>query len=74
MATRKQTHEALAGPTRLKEWRIKNAMTQAALAERIGVSRENFCRIEGGKRHLGLRIASAIERETGIPTRCWVAS
>ena len=36
-------------PTFIKEWRVFRNLTQDRVAERIGVSRENYGRIESGK-------------------------
>lgn len=42
-------------------------LTLAALAKRIGTTKENLSRIETGKQGLSLKMAKALSRETGIP-------
>jgi putative transcriptional regulator len=49
---------------RLKVWRAEEGLTQADLADRIGVARQTINSIEGGKFEpslgLGMRIAAAL--------------
>lgn len=39
----------------LKKYREKKGWSQAKLAEKIGFSTENVCRIENGKRYISLK-------------------
>lgn len=54
--------------TRIKEFRARKDMTQAALAEAVGVRRETIVFLEKGKYNPSLRLAWQVARtlETSI--------
>ncbi|WFN34192.1 helix-turn-helix transcriptional regulator [Methanogenium sp. S4BF] len=54
--------------TRMKEFRARRDMTQAALAEAVGVRRETIVFLEKGKYNPSLRLAWQVARtlETSI--------
>ena len=51
--------------TRIKEYRARCGMTQAALAESVGVRRETIVFLEKGKYNPSLKLAHAISRTLG---------
>lgn len=51
----------------VREHRSRLGLTQAALAQRIGVSRQTVISIEGGDYTPSALLAATIARELGIP-------
>ena len=51
--------------TRIREFRARHDLTQAQLADRLGVRRETVSFIEQGKYNPSLRLAHRIARELG---------
>ncbi|WP_062399279.1 helix-turn-helix transcriptional regulator [Methanogenium cariaci] len=51
--------------TRMKEFRARTNMTQAALAEAVGVRRETIVFLEKGKYNPSLRLAWQVARTLG---------
>jgi putative transcriptional regulator len=51
--------------TRMKEFRARMDMTQAALAEAVGVRRETIVFLEKGKYNPSLRLAWQVARTLG---------
>lgn len=49
--------------------RIKNDLTQAEVAERLGIDQSDVSKIEKGKRPIGKALAKKIEKEFGIDYR-----
>jgi len=51
--------------TRMKEYRARRDMTQADLADAVGVRRETIVFLEGGRYNPSLKLAHAVVRELG---------
>jgi putative transcriptional regulator len=51
--------------TRIKEFRARRAMTQADLAETVGVRRETIVFLEKGKYNPSLKLAHAVAKVLG---------
>ena len=51
--------------TRVKEFRAKRALTQAELADLVGVRRETIVFLEAGKYNPSLRLAHQVAKELG---------
>ncbi|MFC1608062.1 helix-turn-helix transcriptional regulator [Candidatus Latescibacterota bacterium] len=51
--------------TRIREFRARHDLTQAQLADRLGVRRETISFIEQGKYNPSIRLAHRIARELG---------
>lgn len=51
----------------LKVFRIKNGLTQAEMAERIGVSRSTYSDIESGRRKCAVDFLRKIQVEFNVP-------
>lgn len=51
--------------TRIKEFRARRAMTQADLAEAVGVRRETIVFLEKGKYNPSLKLAHAVAQVLG---------
>jgi putative transcriptional regulator len=51
--------------TRIREYRAKENMTQAELAERVGVRRETIVFLEKGTYNPSLRLAHQVARALG---------
>jgi putative transcriptional regulator len=51
--------------TRIKEFRARKDMTQAELAEAVGVRRETIVFLEKGKYNPSLRLAYAVSKALG---------
>lgn len=51
--------------TRIKEFRARRAMTQADLAEAVGVRRETIVFLEKGKYNPSLKLAHAVAQALG---------
>ena len=51
--------------TRIREFRARHDLTQAQLADRLGVRRETVSFVEQGKYNPSLRLAHRIARELG---------
>lgn len=52
--------------TRLKEYRARNNLTQAQLAEKVGVRRETIVFLEKGKYNPSLKLAHDISMILGV--------
>lgn len=46
----------------LKAYREKLNLTQTEFAEEVGIDRESYCKIENGKKSLGLKILKKVFR------------
>lgn len=55
----------------LRTWREQNGVTQAVLADRLGISEKHMSGVETGSRSVSLNVAIRIERETGVPVEAW---
>lgn len=53
----------------LSDWRKKNEVTRAQLAQRVGTSEVSIWRIENDQQTPSLRLAAKLEEETGIPAK-----
>ena len=51
--------------TRIREFRTKRNMTQAELADRVGVRRETIVFLEAGRYNPSLRLAHRVAKELG---------
>ncbi len=51
----------------LKTYRARAKLTQKALADLAGVTRETIARLEGGTRAPSLTLAARLSEKTGIP-------
>lgn len=51
--------------TRIREFRARYQMTQAVLAEAVGVRRETIVFLEAGKYNPSLKLAHAVAKELG---------
>lgn len=51
----------------LKTFRVSQGLTQQGMAERLGMSRSAYMRIETGKAGTSRRFSGAVQREFGIP-------
>ncbi len=51
--------------TRMKEYRARRDMTQADLADAVGVRRETIVFLERGRYNPSLKLAHAVARELG---------
>lgn len=49
---------------KLKGWRERAGLSQAALAAEVGISQEYVCQLEGGKKVPALSVGADIERIT----------
>lgn len=49
----------------MREWRITQGLSQAALAKQLGVSQPTVCALEGDKAILGELAAIQLQRLTG---------
>lgn len=58
--------EAKAIKSRVREFRIKNDLTQEELAGRVGVRRETIVFLEQGKYNPSLKLALKIAEELGV--------
>jgi DNA-binding XRE family transcriptional regulator len=56
-----------AGMTKLAKYLNSTAMTDAALAAKVRCDRSMITKIRAGKATPSLRLAMAINRETGVP-------
>ncbi len=52
-------------PMTLRDWLEKNRVSRADFAKRVGVSDVQITRVINGDRQASLKLALAIERETG---------
>jgi putative transcriptional regulator len=52
--------------TRIKEYRARNNLTQAQLAEKVGVRRETIVFLEKGKYNPSLKLAHDIAQILGV--------
>lgn len=57
----------------IREWREGQSpqITQAVLAEKLGISTPHLSGVENGDRSVSLNVAIRIERETGVPVEAW---
>lgn len=53
--------------TQLETWMTANGVRDAELAEAVGISRSQICRIRQGKVAPSLAVAARIEAFTGVP-------
>lgn len=53
--------------TKIHEYRTEKGMSQAALAERVGVRRETIVNLESGKYNPSLKLAMDIAKVFGHP-------
>lgn len=51
----------------LRAFRVRNGLTQAEMAARLGVTRANYSLVETGKQGLSVRLGERIQREFGVP-------
>lgn len=51
----------------LKVLRARHGLTQGQMAERIGMSRSNYCQIENGRQSAGEDFAKRLQSAFGIP-------
>ena len=56
----------------LAAWLDRAKVSQADLAKRVGVTGASLSRILSRKQTPSLRVAAALERETGIPASAFV--
>jgi len=61
-------------PTPLDAWMIANNVTDAALAERVDVSRPFISRIRQGLRQPSLKVALRLAKETELPASTFLMS
>ena len=52
---------------RLKQLRVANHLSQAALAQRAGLARENVLRLEAGQQDPSLSTLTALAKALGVP-------
>ena len=58
-------------PEQIRAWRENNGLSQAAAAERVGVSQPTWSDWEAGKKCPHVAQAIRLEREAGIPVSAW---
>ncbi len=56
----------LAGPTPLAFWRARRGLTQAALAERLGITQPYLAQLEAGKRVGNIRLYARMAKALGL--------
>ena len=57
---------------RLKEWMEKKSLTQKGLSSRLGISQGQVSKILRRQKRANLKVATKIQKLTGIPSELWV--
>lgn len=55
----------------LRDWMERACWSQSQVAEYLGVSRPQVSHLVNGTRSPSLRLATRIQRMTGIPVKAW---
>ena len=62
----------LSGAGQLKRWMAREKLNQTQACRRLEMPESMFSRIVRGLSNPGLKVASKIERLTGIPMNAWI--